>query len=375
MKRIIAIVIVIFLFVLPINAEKINNDVFSQIQDELNIFKESVPQEIMDLFPNEIWNGDFSGLIESNLNETSIIDKVLDYFFIGINEAFKNFAVILILIIVASVFNSLGQTFSSNLITTTFSFASTLCISISVFSLCHNIISMVSSYIKALCIVMESIAPLMSTLYIMTGNITSAGFANASLILFISFIEQFLIIFMLPIVNICLSFSIMKAINSNLDFSGITKILKNTFVSVTVFVMSILMFVFSSKNILAQASDTLSIKTAKFAISSFIPIVGSTVNEALKTVVASLSSIKSSCGIIVIIVIALLMLPIIISLLVNRLFFNISASLARTLNCSSESSIFEEAGSICGFLLALILCTCILFIFTISILIKTTVIA
>ena len=66
------------------------------------------------------------------------------------------------------------------------------------------------------------------------------------------------------------------------------------------------MFVFSYKSILAQGQDSLSLKTARFAISSFVPIVGSSINEALRAVTSSISILKSSSGIAAIIVIALL---------------------------------------------------------------------
>jgi stage III sporulation protein AE len=134
------------------------------------------------------------------------------------------------------------------------------------------------------------------------------------------------------------------------------------------------MFILSCKSILSQSNDSISIKTAKLAISSFIPIVGATVNDALRTVVSSITLVKNSCGIIALLAIGLMMLPQIVSLLLFRLLFNITSAMAKCLNCDNECSIIEEASGVCGFLLALVLCTSILFIFAISIMIKSTVV-
>jgi len=65
------------------------------------------------------------------------------------------------------------------------------------------------------------------------------------------------------------------------------------------------------------------------------------------------------------------MLPIIINLFLNKLSFNLLSSLSRLMGCNNENSILEEADSVCGFLLTLVSCTCVLFIFSLTIFLKT----
>lgn len=374
MKKIIIFLIVPFLFVFACQANEPTDIIMDKIGNDLNNFKENLPQDILDFLPEEIWNGNFNNLIDSNFNEASLLDLTLDYLFLGLNSALKSFGAIMIIIIISSIFNTFSHSFSSSLVKASFSVSSSLCVAIVIFNICTSLASSTSNYLSALCNVMESFAPLMASLYVITGNITSGGIANASFVLFIAITERYLVAFMLPIVNICICFAIIKSFTSQYDFGGISKIFKNTFTGVTIFVMSVFMFVLSCKNIISQTADSLSIKTAKFAISSFIPIIGSTVNDALRTITSSLAIIKNSCGITAIIVVALLMLPIIISLLLYRLVLNISASVAKVLGCNNECGVIEEASSICGFLLVLVICTCILFIFALTILIKTSVV-
>ena len=374
MKKIVIFLIVPFLFVTFCQASNTEEEIMNSISSELDSFKESLPQDILDFLPKEIWDGDFNKLIDGNFNEASIMNLLLDYLFSGLSSVLKSFCAIIIVIIISSVFNIFSSSFSTNLIKSSFTMSSSLCVAAVIFSLCSALANSTSDYINALCNVMESFAPLMASLYVITGNITSGAIANASFILFIAITERFLVTFMLPIVNICICFAIVKSFAIQYDFSGITRILKNSFTGVTVFVMSVFMFVLSCKNVISQTADSLSIKTAKFAISSFIPIIGSTVNDALRTITSSLTIIKNSCGIIAIIVVALLILPAIISLLLYRLALNITASMAKALGCNNECVVIEEASSICGFLLTLVICTGILFIFALTILIKTSVV-
>lgn len=367
------LILISLVFAISTFADSPQNDIMEQISDEIQYFKNSLPKEIIDFMPQEIWSGDFSQLLGNSFGEINLLELVLNYLLSGLNNVLKSFSAITVILIISSLFNALCSS-SSNAVKNSFNISTSICVAIIIFKLCTSIASSTCSYLNGLNKIMECFAPLMATLYILTGNVTSGTIASASFVLFISLIENFLISFMLPIVNICICFSIIKSVGGYFDLSGISKSLKNTFTGVTVFVMSIFMFVLSCKSVLSQSTDSISIKTAKFAISSFIPIVGTTVNDALRTITSSISLIKNSCGIIAIIIIAIMMLPAIISLLLNRLLFNITSSIAKCLNCNNECAVIDEASSICGFLLALVLCTCILFIFALTIMIKTTVV-
>lgn len=364
------IFVLFLLFPFAIHADEIEKDITSSIENELEEFKDSLPKEIIDFLPDGIFDGNYSLLLEE-IDEKSIWNYIIDYLFLGIGTALKSFSGLFVLILISSIFEMLSSSFSSVALNNTFSICSVLCVALSVFTLCHSLATNVSNYLCIICNVMSAFAPIMVGLQILSGNITSATISNASMVLFISLVENFLVAFMLPLVNLCLMFGCVKAIGG-IEFGGISKLVKTTFTSVTVFTMSIFMFIFSFKNVLSQGADTLTLKTARFAISSFVPLVGASVNDALRTVSSSLSLIKNSCGVIAIIAIALIMLPIIIYLFLNKLSFGLLATIGKMLHCDKQAVILEEASSICVYMLTLVCTSCALFIFTITIFIKTS---
>ncbi len=367
----IVIIILFFAFASISYADDVKNEITSNISEELNEFKDSLPEEIIDFLPEGIFNGDFTDLMNEGLDEKSIWNYIIEYFFAGIGAVIKSFSGILVLILISSIFEMLGNSFSNTALCTAFTMCSGLCVALTVFNICNSIAAYVSTYIEILCNVMTSFAPIMAAMQIMSGNISSAAVTNASMVLFISIIDRFLLIFMLPLVNICLMFSCIKALGG-IEFGGISKIVRTTFTSVTVFVMSIFMFIFSFKNILTQGADSLSIKTARFAISAFVPLVGASINDALRTVSSSLSFIKNSCGVLAIICIALIMLPIIIYIFLNKISFGLLSSISKMLHCERQGAILEEADSLCTYMLTLVCCSCALFIFAITIFINTS---
>lgn len=373
MKRIFTVIFIIFsviLLCMTVHCEDVANDIASSISGELSDFKNALPDYVLDYMPNEVLDGNYDKLLSGEINEHSLLELSVSYLFSGIDTVLKSFATILAVIIIISIFNTIAssQEFSgSNVL----SLCSTLCISVAVFSVCQQICINVTEYLRVLCSVMNAFLPIIISILSMGGNITSATVINGTMLLIINLVEGFLIAFMLPLIKICLSFACIKGVNPSIDFGGISKTIKTAFSSVTVFIMSIFLFVLSFKSTLSQSADSVSIKTARFAISSFVPLVGASVNDALRTVNSSLDLIKKSSGIIGIISLAVLMLPIIINLFLNKLSFNILSSVAKMINVNNESAILEEADSICGFLLTIVSCTCVLFIFALTIFIKT----
>ena len=363
--------ILLSIMMLTANAEEIEKKITSSLEDELTHFKNTLPNSVWEFFPDNTLNGDFSELIGGTVDEGSFLELTATYLTSGINEVLKSFASILILIIIISVFNAMSAPISNDGLKLAFSLCSCVCITVTVFNVCTLLVSNAAQYMGVLCTVMGAFLPIMTATLTMGGNITAAVISNGSMLLFINLVEGFLVSFMLPLTKASLALGCAKSINGTLDLGGISKSIKTAFTSVTVFVMSIFMFVLSYKNTIAQSVDSLSIKTARFAISSFVPLVGSSVNESLRTVTASLSLIKNSCGIIAIISVAVLMLPIVINLFLNKLSFSLLATMSRSIGGHNEASVLEEADSACSFILTLVCCSCVLFIFALTIFIKT----
>ncbi len=371
MKRLFFVLVVFMLLVIPVGAEQsVEEQIIGDIEGELSGFEASLPDYIKDFLPDDALKG---GLTGAELNQKDFLDYAIDYLLAYIPSILKSFAGMLAMMLIISIFNVLKGSFSSEGLKQAFSLASTLCISISVFTSVSGIIDMCVDYLHILCGVMNSFAPVMSALYIMTGSITSASVSNASMMLFLSIVENFVAYGLSPVIKICLCFSVVSSISGSSDLSGISRVIKNTFTGACVFLISIFSFVMSFQGVLSHSADSLSLRTARFAIGNFIPVVGGFISDSLKTISASLSFIKSSCGVVAIIVIVLLILPIIISLLLHRLSFSLICGISRALGAESEARACDEGGALCSFALAVVSLCSVVFIFAITIFIKSSV--
>ena len=372
MKKLILIVTLAVFLIKPIYANDDVDKITDGIKGEINEFEEALPDYIKDILPNDIFEGDFSSLTNGEINTYTFFETVISFILADLPKVLSSMSVLLIIIIISSIFNTMASGMESEALKNSYSLCSSLCISISVFRIVASMLESAVSYMKILCEVMNSFAPLLTVMHVLSGNISSAALGNASMLMFIALIENVLLRILLPIVSVCLCFSLVKALSGNIDIGGLSKFIRNTFVTLTVFTMMIFTFVFSFQSTLTQSADSLSIKTAKFAIGSFIPIVGSTINDALRTVTSSIMLVKTSCGVIAVICVVLLTLPVTVSFYLYKLSFDICASLSSIIGCNKESGVIADASGICSFLLALVSCTAIFFILALTIFIKTS---
>ena len=369
-------IVFIFLFALFLARfvyceENVQSEINEYISDEMSDFRDNSPDYVVDFLGNEVFEGDFSSLTNASINQGTFIDYVIDYLLFSLPKIAKSFSGMIILVLLISIFNLLKNSFSSEGLKNAFSMCASLSLSVSVFSIISEIIDTCIDYIATLCNTMNTFAPVMSAMYIMTGSISGAAVSNASMMLFLSIVENFIVTSLVPIIKICLCFSVVSSLCCGIDLSEGARMIKNTFTGICVFIMSIFSFVMSYQSVLSQGADTLTIRTAKFAIGNFIPIVGGFVSESLKTVSSSLSLVKNSCGVVAIIVIVLITLPVIISLLIYRFCFGIISTTTKILGIGNEAKCCDEAGTLCSFILAILCLTFVVFIYAITIFIKS----
>lgn len=113
-------------------------------------------------------------------------------------------------------------------------------------------------------------------------------------------------------------------------------------------------FLLSFQTLFAAGKDTFALRTARFAGGNFIPVIGSLLGEASKTVYASAASIKSISGGAAIVALMTIILPPIITVIIYKFFVLFCAMLARLLGCERESGFLYDMNGLLGVLLGIV---------------------
>ena len=265
------------------------------------------------------------------------------------------------------ILSSICRTFCASLkkpeIARAFSLMITLIITVTIFAKGFGTIESTVSYFHTLNTFTSAAVPLMGGLYVMGGNAATAVATSAGLSLFMTVLEEIVGRSIVPFCGICLALALIGACEGGPRLGGLLTGLKKNYTLMLSFFMMLLLAMLSSQTILGASKDTLAMRSAKFAAGSFIPVVGGSVGELLRSVSASVGYMRSAVGICGVLLLLLLMLPTLVELLLARTTWQICSFFAELLGCDGEKRLLDAFASINGYLIAAVaICSSVLFL-------------
>lgn len=370
MKRYFAPLFVLFFIltlasgVLPASADGTSEILDEQMPEEFFELLENIPQDLADLLPAELFSserGDVGEAVTQMSDFGYLLQTLLSLVGANLGHCLALLASVCGLLILSSVAHTLRTSFKSERIGQAFSFCSTLVILLSLFSQSYRCLESVTGYFSLLGKVSAACVPLMGVLYAMGGNVSTAVAASSGLSIFMTVLEEAVGKTVLPFCGICMALALLSALNPSLRTGTLLSTLKKNYTTALAFLMMLLLAMLAAQTTLAARSDTLAMKSVKFAAGNLIPVVGGSVSELLRTVSAGVGYLRGTVGIFGILLLLLMLLPTLVELLLFRLTWQISASLADMLGCDSEKKLLDEFASLLGYLVAAVsICSSVL---------------
>ena len=160
----------------------------------------------------------------------------------------------------------------------------------------------------------------------------------------------------LPLLHVFLGIAVSSGIAPQVGLGGFLSLITKLTKWLLGFVMAIFTAVLSLRQAASGALDSLGSKAARFALSSFVPVVGSALSEAYKTVQGSLHVLRSGLGIFVILALAFTFLPVLLQGLGWSLCLFVGKALAEALGVSHCAKLLEALGTVFSTLTAVLLC-------------------
>lgn len=159
-----------------------------------------------------------------------------------------------------------------------------------------QIIQSTSSVLTTIKEMFDGIFPILMTLLTAVGGTVSVGIYQPSIALLGNAYISLITYVLFPVFIFSLIFSIVGNLSSNVKLDKFVSFLQGTFKWTMGLCFTIFLGFVSIQGIMAGAVDGLSIRTAKYAIKSYIPIVGGYVSDGLSIIMASSILIKNAVG-------------------------------------------------------------------------------
>ena len=363
-KKIVLIIALIFCLIIPISAE------------ETEIYKEQFDASGIDNIQNEIPDSakefltDFSiDLSESDwvnsLSSENAIKHIVGFIKSGASAPFKTLGVILALIILSTIITTAVK----DNMTETVTFAAVLAVGAALLSPIYTVITATVDALYGCSMFMTAFIPIFAGVIAASGKpLTSASMSGVLLLAanFVSFIANSAVI---PLMGGHLSLSIAASVSPLIQNTNLAGTVKKFSLWIMGFISTIFIGILSIQTAVNSSADSLSLRTAKFIVGSTIPVAGGVLSEALSTVTASLTLLKSSVGIWGVLICAVTFLPIIIELLIWRFGLWGLSFLSDTLGIHKISALLKSVDSVLSVLVGIVLLSAALFIISLTVVI------
>ena len=152
--------------------------------------------------------------------------------------------------------------------------------------------------------------------------------------------------FLAPLCGAILGVSTAGAVHPQLKLDKLGELIKKFVMWGLTLVMTVFMGVLTLQTAVSAASDNAAIKAAKFMVSQGVPIIGGTVSDAVNTLKSGLSVLKSGVGVYGIIAAAVIIVPVLASLLCYRIATALAEALAEMFGLKELTALLKSCGAV-----------------------------
>ncbi len=229
----------------------------------------------------------------------------------------------------------------------------------------------VGAYLSSVKVTAEVLTPTMCFLQTAGGHFQGAASTGVGVAWFFTFLETFCATVLLPLLRVLFGLSAVGALGGELPSASLVRTVRTLYMTLLGFLSTLVGAVLSLKSTLAVSADSLAFRTARYALGSFLPLVGGMVSGSLQTVAASLSLLKNTVGVGTAISLLLIMLPEVLQLFLTRTVLSFYASVSEMMGVSRARTLLSDVRGLYDMMLALVILPTLLLLFIITIFTRT----
>ncbi len=170
---------------------------------------------------------------------------------------------------------------------------------------------------------------------------------------------------------ICLYFglSFSSGVGDRIRLKGICELIAKVLKWGIAFLMSIFSAALTVRSVITGALDTVATRAVRFTLSSFIPLVGTAISEAYRTINASLNVLRSGSGVFVIAAVMLSFLPVMVRCVLWMLSVHVCKAISELLGVLSSGEMLGALSSGLTILVAMLISVMTVFVISTAVLV------
>ena len=373
MKKIIIIFLIILLVpCISMAQNETEEEIMQSTQEQFNISKfiKESEQYKGDFFEDVDLKDLLSEAIQGKIDNKTIYKKVLKLLGGEVTSSLKILISILVIIVIHGILKSITDNLENNNISQIIYFVQYILIVTLIMSNFTDIINLVKNTANDLVGFVNSLVPLLLTLMIYTGSITTSSIIEPIIIFSINIIGNIINDILVPTMLIVVIFSVISKISERVQIEKLSKFLKSGIIWFLGVALTVFVGVVSLEGTLSSSVDGITAKTAKAAVSTMIPVVGKVLGDVVDSVLGCGVILKNAVGIVgIIIVIGICIMPI-IKIATLSITYSLASAIIQPIADSKISKLLEEMSGVFKVLLAILCSLSVMLIIGITLVIK-----
>lgn len=354
--------ICVYLICIPVSSMAANTTLDGTIMQEqektfgIQSFIQNSKQYAGDFF-NEIDIGQIlNSAISGNVDNSTLYKRILNILGGEVQVGIKSILGILAIIIIHSILKAISEGLENDAISKMIYYVQYIAIVTIIMTNFSDIVNLVKETTTNLIGFMNTLIPVLISLMLYTGSITTSSILEPIILFMINFIGNLIQDLFIPILLIITTISIVSKISDKVQVEKIAKFLKSSTIWFLGIILTVFVGVVSLEGTLSSSIDGITAKTAKSIVSSGVPVVGKILGDVVDSVLGCGVILKNAVGLVgVIVIIGICILPI-LKLSVLTISYQLVASVGGVIADEKIVKLLEQIADIFKILLA-ILCT------------------
>lgn len=374
MKKVLIVLLTAILIIL------IPSTVFSDTEEE--IMKSTQEEFNISNFINEAeqYTGEFfegmnvkdilNSAIKGDIDNKTIYSKILKLLGKEVNSNLKVLISILVIIVIHGILKSITDSLENSNISQIIYFVQYILIVTLIMSNFTEILNLVKETTNDLVGFINVLMPLLLTLMVYTGSITTSTMLEPIILFAINCIGNIIANILIPIVLIIVVFSIISKISERVQIDKLSKFFKSGVIWFLGVILTIFVGVVSLEGTLSSSVDGITAKTTKAVVSNMIPVVGKVLGDAVDSVLGCGVILKNAVGIVgVIIVIGICAMPI-IKIATLSIIYSFASAIIQPIADEKIVKLLEEMGGVFKIMLGILCALSVMLMVGITLVIK-----
>lgn len=304
---------------------------------------------------------------KGNLSFHNILNGVLSVVFKEVKSVLKLSLSIITIAIICSLLKNLQDAFSDESISQVAFYA---CYALIIMVLSKSFIisiSVAKEVITNISDFMSALLPILITMISLAGGITSAATLDPIVLGAVIFIPKIYSNIIIPMILMIFVLEFANNISTEHKITNLCKLFKQVTIWIQGIIVTIFIGLLTIRGITSTTMDAVTLKTAKFAVDNFIPIVGKAFSDAIISVAGYSLIIKNAISSIGLVVIILILLHPLIKLILISFIYKLSAALVEPISDPRITKSLEAAGNSMVLIISCVLTVSLMFFILIGI--------